>query len=473
VPERVVAVEADQFDVHSRILHEAANSGQESGYAWRRVLHYQFRGDSMRNASRFFLRAAALPLGFAPMLALAQTCTGLCLQQVTCPNPAVTTTISGKVYAPNGTDPLPGVLVYVPNAPVQALSAGASCRNGGTPPTSPLVQAMTGIDGSFTVANMPVGANIPLVIQSGKWRRQIVIPSVIQCTNTAIANSSTRFPKNKTEGDIPQIAVVTGNGDAAECIFRKIGIDDAEVSASSSAGRIHLFTGAGNAGAKASGSASETALEASSATLGAYDMVMLACQGNAYPQSLAAQQNLVDYANVGGRVMAAHYEYTWLNNVAPFSGTASWHVQQSPTPADQTGYIDQSTTDGLQLAQWLQIVGATTTLGQIPLQALHHDFDGVIPPSQSWLSVNDVNFGNMSVQYSFGTPVGTAPTKQCGRVQYMDYHVESTGNTTSLVFPAECSAGAMTPQEKLLEYLVFDLTKNLEPPLFADGFEGP
>ena len=54
----------------------------------------------------------------------------------------------------------------------------------------------------------------------------------------------------------------------------------------------------------------------------------------------------------------------------------------------------------------------------------------------------------------------------------MDYHVESAGNTASVVFPAECVSGAMTPQEKLLEYMVFDLTKNLEPPLFADGFEG-
>ncbi len=426
----------------------------------------------MRNASRFFLRAAALLLGFAPMLALAQTCTGLCLQQVTCPNPAVTTTISGKVYAPNGTDPLPGVLVYVPNAPVQAFTAGATCRNGGTPPTSPLVQTMTRVDGSFTVSNMPVGANIPLVIQSGKWRRQIVIPSVNQCTNTIIASSSTRFPRNKFEGDIPQIAVVTGNGDAAECIFRKIGIDDTEFSASSGAGPIHLFTGAGSAGAQANGSVSETALEASSATLGAYDMVMFACQANQFAQTSLAQQNLIGYANAGGRVMATHFAYTWLYNVAPFSGTASWNVQQSPIPADQTAFINQSTTDGLQLAQWLQTVGATTTLGQIPLQLIRHDFDGVIPPSQSWLGVNDANFGNMSVQYSFGTPVGTAPTKQCGRVQYMDYHVESAGNTASVVFPAECVSGSMTPQEKLLEYMVFDLTKNLEPPLFADGFEG-
>ena len=111
----------------------------------------------------------------------------------------------------------------------------------------------------------------------------------------------------------------------------------------------------------------------------------------------------------GGRVMATHLEYTWLYNVAPFSGTASWNVQHTPSPADQIGYINQSTDDGLRLAQWSQSVGATTTQGQIPLQLIRHHFDGVIPPSQSWLGVNDANFGNISVQYSFGTPVGTTP----------------------------------------------------------------
>ena len=51
------------------------------------------------------------------------TCTGLCQQQVSCPA-GKTTSLSGTVYAPNGTDPLPNVTVYIPNAPVDAFPAG-------------------------------------------------------------------------------------------------------------------------------------------------------------------------------------------------------------------------------------------------------------------------------------------------------------------------------------------------------------
>src|SRR5271154_493497 len=116
----------------------------------------------------------------------AQTCTGLCLQQVSCTGGG-TTSISGTVYAPNGTDPLPNVLVYVPNAPVQPFPPGVSCDNcqSSLVTGSPLVTATTGSDGTFTISNMPVGTNIPLVIQNGRWRRQVVIPSVTACANTA------------------------------------------------------------------------------------------------------------------------------------------------------------------------------------------------------------------------------------------------------------------------------------------------
>src|SRR5262249_2320454 len=93
--------------------------------------------------------SCALPAtgaGLAPsQCGVPSSCTGLCLKQVTCSNPNTTTTISGTVYAPNGTDPLPNVLVYVPNAPVAPFTAGVTCDNCGAPASgSPLVSAITG-----------------------------------------------------------------------------------------------------------------------------------------------------------------------------------------------------------------------------------------------------------------------------------------------------------------------------------------
>src|SRR5690606_14252094 len=112
----------------------------------------------------------------------ARPCVGLECQQVECEDGV--TSISGVVYAPNGTLPLYNVNVYVPNAPVGAFSDGAQCdRCGGTLSGSPLVKAVTDTMGRFTLTNVPVGTDVPLVIQVGKWRRQLTVPTVTECTD--------------------------------------------------------------------------------------------------------------------------------------------------------------------------------------------------------------------------------------------------------------------------------------------------
>jgi N-acetylneuraminic acid mutarotase len=171
------------------------------------------------------------------------SCTNLCLQQVTCAGSA-TTSVSGTVYAPNGVDPLPNAVVYVPNAPVAAFTSSVSCDNCAQASGSPLVGGTTGVDGKFTLTNVPAGNNIPLVIQIGRWRRQVSIPTVTACTTTTVAAALTRLPKNKGEGDIPKQAFVTGEKDALECVLRKIGVDDSEFTNALGNGRIHLYAAA-------------------------------------------------------------------------------------------------------------------------------------------------------------------------------------------------------------------------------------
>src|ERR1035438_4501595 len=84
----------------------------------------------MRARSGLLIVLLLVLLGFGASAA-GQTCTCLCLQQVTCSGSA-TTSITGTVYAPNGTDPLPNVTVYIPNAPVDPFTPGVSCPVVGT-----------------------------------------------------------------------------------------------------------------------------------------------------------------------------------------------------------------------------------------------------------------------------------------------------------------------------------------------------
>jgi hypothetical protein len=273
------------------------------------------------------------------------------------------------------------------------------------------------------------------------------------------------LPRNQAEGDIPKIAIPTGALDSFECVLRKIGIDDSEFTAATGTGRIHLYAGAGSPGASpnSGAAASENTLVGSQSLLNSYDAVLFPCQGSQYDKTTTQKQTLINYANAGGRVLATHYSYVWLYNAAPFSQTANWSVDGSGVTADpQLAYVDTSFSEGLQLAQWLMTVGASNTLGEILLGTLRSDFTDVIPPSQLWLTVNDPTSGTMPLLYDFETPVGVPPAQQCGRVMYSDFHVADNYVDPTMKFPSECAPGAMTPGEKLMEHMLFELTSCID-----------
>src|SRR4051812_3499434 len=173
-------------------------------------------------------------------------CDNLCLKQMKCPN-GKDTTISGIVHAPTppafgAADPLYNVTVYVPNAQVESFTPGVTCSMcAAVSSGSPLVITATGPDGRFVLKNAPVADDVPLVIQVGRWRRQVTIPKITPCADNPLPDELTRLPRNKAEGDIPLIAISTGRVDALECVLRKIGVDNAEFTLPTGNGRIHLY----------------------------------------------------------------------------------------------------------------------------------------------------------------------------------------------------------------------------------------
>jgi len=433
---------------------------------------------------------ALLTLGLHSAAHAQANCTNLCTQQVVC-SPGQTTSISGTVYAPNGTDPLPNVLVYIPNAPVLPFPNNVECNPNGEPASgSPLVSTTTAVNGTFTLTNVPVGSNIPLVIQAGKWRRQFVIPSVSSCVNTPASTATgtgidstfvpighnIHLPQNQGEGDIPKIAIATGKVDAVECVLSKMGVATSEFTNPGGSGRINLYLGLDGAGAQIAGGGTpnEVQLENNLSTLEQYDLVMLPCQGLAYSPSAGPLANMAQYANVGGRIYATHYSYDFLTYpsttdpagpadpaTSPFQGVANWDVDQTTSIPTDTATINTSFPDGSLLANWLQVVGASTTLGQIPVNTIRQDQDGINPStSQEYLSINNPS---EVIQFTFSTPVGVPPANQCGRVLYNEYHVEN-GSFGGTMFPSECTAGAITAQERFLEYSLFDLGTFSSPP---------
>jgi len=182
--------------------------------------------------------------------------------------------------APNGTLPIPNAIVFVPKGPVGSLPAGATCERCGTIlGATPLVRT-TNTAGAFTLAGVPAGTDVPLVVQIGKWRRQVVLPNVPACADSAVAASLTRLPRNRTEGDMPSIAVSTGGAGSLECLLRKLGVADTEFATPPSAARVHLFAGFGGTDQFDAGVAGgvpflpATSLWSSVPSLAPYDIVL-------------------------------------------------------------------------------------------------------------------------------------------------------------------------------------------------------
>ncbi len=402
----------------------------------------------------------------------AGSCTGLCPRQNQCD--AGVNSVTGTIFAPTNAaagygnpDPIPGALVYVPNGTVQPVPQGASCTTcSGQASGSPLVTTTSATNGTFTLNNVPCGANVPLVIQLGKWRRQVIIPNVNCCGPTALPADLTRLPRTAAEGDIPLIAMVTGGADPMECILPKIGIASSEFTLPTGQGRVRMFqdNGAGFAG----GAPNESTLFGNPAELAKYDLVIVDCVGGEVNRSAAELTNIRNYLNSGGRIYLSHYGYVFLYTNAPLSTVATWAPESAITPSTQNAFINTTFPKGLTFSQWLQLTGGSTTAGRMSVQQVRRDTDGLTAMSaaQTWVSSEtpgNGGAGSIPLQFTFNTPLGVPVGQQCGRVLFSDFHV-ATGGSTSGTFPASCGgASAMSAQEKVLEFMIFDLTSCIQP----------
>ena len=418
-----------------------------------------------------------------PGTGTAGVCTGIACNIPKCTGTAATS-ISGTVYDPAGKVPLYNATVYVPNAALDPVPEGVSCdKCNATLSGRPIATALSDTKGHFVLRNVPAGPNIPLVIQVGKWRRQVTIPNVSPCVDTAITDVNlTRLPRTQAEGHMPKIALTTGGSDAIECFLRKTGIADTEFTTDAGNGRVNLFVGGEPAATgKGKGAASfspalggaalptATTLWGSPTKLRGYDILVMSCEGSQYPDvKLPFINNIKGYADAGGRLFNGHLHFYWLRNgPAPWPMTASYiGVDPVDPPSPSTGAVDTTFPKGAALADWLVTVGASVTAGQIQLYGARHSVDAVVAPTQRWISI-----GNATEYLTFNTPVEAMPAMQCGRVVETDIHVKDVppaqngkdDSDPKNPFPTGCLSTTMSAQEKALEFLFFDLSACVLP----------
>ena len=421
-----------------------------------------------------------------------------CYVDTSCPGGA-STTLKGTVFDPAGKNPLPNALVFVPydTSPLPPIKTGTSfCDTCSAEIGVYTTAAFTGSGGSFVLTGVPAVANLPLVVQIGKWRRKITVPSVADCATTTLSLSGPdqlRLPRSQKEGDMPQMAILTGGADDLGCFLTRVGVDPSEYSAPHAGGRVDVYQGLGTAGSVAvpggalsaygpglsggvAGDCTTTScpLWSSTSSLDAYDLIFLGCGGAPYDQTPdggdagdggvanvtpAAKQAMHDWLGQGGKLFAAHNQSAWFQNgPLDFQQTAMWRAPSSSAAACPNCVVDESHEEGQDLEDWLQAIGPAGT--EIPLSNVTDSVSTVNSASTNrW--VYDQTSGDTKL-LSFGTPIGgiypgntDAVRAYCGRAVFFDLHA---GGPAEGDVPASCSAADLTPDEKLLEYQLFDET---------------
>ncbi len=415
------------------------------------------------------------------------------------------TTITGKVFDPAGKNPIYDVVVFVPNDPntLPPITPGTnSCSACDTSVGDYVAATLTDTSGAFTLKNVPTGKNVPLVLQIGKWRRLMTIPSVPDCKTTTLPSSGSgqaHLPRNRQEGDMPQMALLTGGLDDLGCFLFKVGIDPKEYSAPGAGGRLDIYQGLGGqslAGGpgKAPGLSTGTAgnctntscpLWASKKSFESYDIVFLACEGNTYDAdedagapggifggggggpnvTTAGKQAMHDWLDEGGKVFATHFHYTWFKNGPPdFQSVATWLGYSIGNGTCTNCTIDTSFQSGKDFDVWLKGVGALSGTG-ITLNGVADSVSAVNTATTSrWIygSSAPTTGANDTKYLSFETPIGGLVTdggemtqkRYCGKAVFTDLHA---GGSPSGDIPGACQSVALTAQEKALEFLIFNL----------------
>jgi hypothetical protein len=439
----------------------------------------------------------------------------LCSAIPDCTGKPQVTKLSGRVITPGRTDTDTGNQVGVPNAFVYILRAddvaglpaiatgiptnGTACDRCSDQDLGQVLSgATTDATGAFTIqGDIPVGKEFLLIVKAGKFRRVVkqTLPAAAACTTTnlppALPANPTRLPRSTTDGlavNLPHIAVTTGEIDAMECVFEKMGIAHGEFSDPGATGtaapRIHLYRGGPNTGnPPGSGARIDNATPHDSVIYGSlprmqtYDMVVSDCEGATWDANFAQRDaqggNVREFVNRGGRLFISHLGFSWLdgNGNTPYNKATpiATGLNQAGT-WDTTTYLDTAGTGVIsigrpQASSRIQNFAAWAAREGIAMPP-NYQFNIIDPRSMNTgIGTSSEEFvyrtgGNGRVQqFSFNTPYAAPLAAICGRVAYSGFHVSAGGGNTpyaTAIFPNHCT-GSLTPQEKVLLYMLFDL----------------
>jgi hypothetical protein len=381
------------------------------------------------------------------------------------------TTLSGVVTVPNGIDPVPGAIVYVPRF-IEEFPAEVTCEVCGDVYANAFVQTTTNPDGSFTLGPIPTaedqppGTTVTVIAQKGRFRRVVEVPIANPCSANSVTDDVLKLPaRNEGRDTIPNIAVATGDYDAMECVLNKLGIDSNE---------IDLYEGTLAGGFPLPGGASLPGFDtllSDPALMKTYNIIFINCTSDTFVQMLGQtqiRQNILDYVESGGRLYVTDWSYNYIEQIEQFSPVIDFEPGGSgPEPEAMHaaklgtgGVVVDATVHDPSLAEWLRAVEARTGDQLISAQ----DTVRVEHFAGGWVQQHDVVESDKSKVWLSGDVDGmsgrpltaTHDYAQCGRWLFSSYHTAGDADSFGglIDFPSYCPSGKLTPQERVLAFLI-------------------
>ena len=360
----------------------------------------------------------------------------------------VTTVLKGTALAPNGTDPVSGAEITVLAAIPAALTHGVFCEMCNAGSTSgALATVIAGIDGKFTLALDPLTKRSTLVVAIRKagFRRVLAAVPVTACASTTLDATQTHLPRNATEGDVPKIAISSGNKDHLEKVVAAMGITDAD-----------CVKGL-PAGSSTETCTSPTTLGQLLGSLDAmkqYGMIFIACAPfDTYEptaSTAAVAQNLKAWVGLGGKLIVTDDSYDFVEQAFPdaidFGGTSAVAGAAQPANTAEIGTAAASLTGTVadaNLVGWLGLFPGAIANSQVTISGF----------LSKWAVQRQAGTGSSVIVHGTASYVGGSgdvplttrfEVGGCGRVIYSSYHTDS-------------GAASLLPQERILEYLMFEV----------------
>ncbi len=371
--------------------------------------------------------------------------------------------LHGKVFAPEGTIPISGALVYTTGTPPPEIPDHVFCDAcvklaAGTPFTT------TAPDGSFTLPTT-LGEQL-LVVQKGAFRRVRKITATPG--DTTVDKALTTMPRkiDKAAGDdIPKIAIMLGAWDPIELVLARMGLE-AKITTGGLLPKARVLSKDATAfaiyGTQDLGETSPypapIKLITDPTEISKYHIVFIPCSGSSsdgggggsgpqcngvYAYGSATTTTLDGFVKAGGKLYVSDWSYEYVRQVFP--GYVSWQGEDTAIgSACQNGGGDQpAKVDDKGLADWLAAQGKSLSTVKDAWTFLtgvhaHADVDPSGKPisetPQVWVEAN-------------GKPATTTFEHSCGRVLFTTYHTQPTNETSS---PLE-------PQALALLYLVLEV----------------